>query len=162
MMSIESLKLIAVDVDGTLTDGNYYLDEKGNIHKNFHTRDSYALNQAKKDGFKILIITGATDCVHRQKFSDRYDFIDGSRDKFADLSKYLHANNIAWEDVAYIGDAENDYKCILEAGFSACPSDAIPEVVSHCVYASYCPAGKGAVYEIIRYIYSLRKMHWPM
>lgn len=161
-MSIESLKLIAVDVDGTLTDGNYYVDEKGLIHKNFHTRDSYALDRASKDGFKVLIITGATDDIHRHKFGYRYDTISGSRDKFVDLSKYLQVNDIAWKDVIYIGDAENDYKCILEAGFPACPSDAIPEVVDHSAYAANTPGGKGAVYEIIRYIYRLRKITWPL
>jgi 3-deoxy-D-manno-octulosonate 8-phosphate phosphatase (KDO 8-P phosphatase) len=161
-MSIESLKLIAVDVDGTLTDGNYYVGENGKIHKNFHTRDSYALNQAKNDGFKILIITGATDDIHREKFGYKYDVISGSRDKLVDLSKYLQANNMTWEDVAYIGDAENDYRCILEAGFPSCPSDAVPEVVEHSAYVANASGGKGAVYEIIRYIYKLRKMPWPM
>jgi len=161
-MSIESLKLIAVDVDGTLTDGNYYVDENGIIHKNFHTRDSYALDRAAKDGFTVLIITGAMDDIHRHKFSNRYNTITGSRDKLADLSRYLKVNGMKWEDVLYIGDAENDYRCILEAGFPACPSDAIPEVVSHSAYAANAPGGKGAVYEIIRYVYKLRKMPWPM
>ena len=49
-MSIESIKLIAIDVDGTLTDGNFYTNEAGDVYKNFFTRDINAMYKAKDAG----------------------------------------------------------------------------------------------------------------
>lgn len=161
-MSIDSIKLLAIDVDGTMTDGQFYVNETGIIFKNFHTRDMYAINRATKDGFKVIFVTGSSDRVIYAKVSKSYPVISRASDKFAELSKYIVEQGLSWEDVAYIGDAENDYKCIIEATFSACPSDAIPEILEHSVYSAHYKGGEGAVYDIIRYLYRLRKMEWPM
>ena len=91
-----------------------------------------------------------------------FHIISGSKNKFIDLSKYLVEEGLTWDDVAYIGDAENDYKCVLEASLSGCPSDAIPEIVEHSVYPTHAIGGKGAVYEFIRHLFKLKKMEWPL
>ena len=161
-MSIESIKLIAIDVDGTLTDGNFYTNEAGQIYKNFFTRDISAMYKAKDAGFKVIIITGSTDRVIYAKLGKNFHIISGSKNKFIDLSKYLVEEGLTWDDVAYIGDAENDYKCVLEASLSGCPSDAIPEIVEHSVYPTHAIGGKGAVYEFIRHLFKLKKMEWPL
>lgn len=162
-MSIDAVKLIAIDVDGTITDGNYLVAENGGLSKNFNTRDMHGIYRAAKDGFKIVIITGSTDrVIHAKMGKWGHTIISGSKDKFADLSKHLLDNELTWDNVAYIGDAENDYKCICEAAFSGCPSNAIPEVYEHAMYGAHAKAGDGAVYEIIRYFYRLRKLTWVM
>lgn len=159
-MAINEIKIICCDVDGTLTNGNFYMNEAGELFKNFHVRDMHALHKASKDGFSILFITGSVDRVIFAKVGKAFPIISGSKDKFVDLSKYIVEKGLTWENVAYIGDAENDYRCIMEAAFSACPSDAVSEVLEHSVYSAHCKGGEGAVYDIIRYIYRLRKMNW--
>jgi 3-deoxy-D-manno-octulosonate 8-phosphate phosphatase (KDO 8-P phosphatase) len=161
-MSIETVKLIAIDVDGTLTDGNYYINEAGDVYKNFFTRDMYAIDQAAKNGFQIVFLTGSRDRVIYAKVGKKYPILSGCDNKFVKLSEYIIENKLSWEEVAYIGDAENDYKCIVEAAFSGCPSDAVPEIIEHSVYSSHFSGGKGAVYDVIRYFYRLRRIPWAL
>ena len=40
------IKLILLDVDGTLTDGGIYRDETGNEIKKFNVKDGYAIVHA--------------------------------------------------------------------------------------------------------------------
>ena len=76
-MSIEAVKLIAIDVDGTLTDGNYYINEAGDLYKNFFTRDMYAIDQAAKNGFQIVFVTGSRDRVIYAKVGKKYPILSG-------------------------------------------------------------------------------------
>ena len=53
-----ALKLIVVDVDGTLTDSGIYYDENGNELKKFSTRDAAGFFASKVCGIKSMILTG--------------------------------------------------------------------------------------------------------
>jgi len=39
MDRFKRIKIVAIDVDGTLTDGKYYISNKGEVSKSFYTRD---------------------------------------------------------------------------------------------------------------------------
>lgn len=162
-MSIHQLKVIAMDLDGTITDGNYYVNENGGLFKNFNTKDMHAIYRASQNGFKVVIVTGATDHVVYAKLGRwGYKIISGSKDKVADLGNYLAENHYSWVDVAFIGDGENDYKVMQKAAFSACPSNAIPELLEDVSYVASAKGGEGAVYEIIRHIHKLRNIDWVL
>jgi len=53
------IKLILLDVDGTLTDGGIYLGNSGEELKKFNVKDGYAILNAQKLGIEFGIITGA-------------------------------------------------------------------------------------------------------
>ena len=53
------IKLILLDVDGTLTDGGIYLGNSGEELKKFNVKDGYAIVNAQKLGIEFGIITGA-------------------------------------------------------------------------------------------------------
>ncbi|MGB0405035.1 MAG: 3-deoxy-D-manno-octulosonate 8-phosphate phosphatase, partial [Fusobacterium sp.] len=57
------IKLIVLDVDGTLTDGKLYIDNLGNEMKSFDVKDGLAISQAIKQGLKVAIITGKTSNI---------------------------------------------------------------------------------------------------
>ena len=52
------LKLIVLDVDGTLTDAGIYYDENGNELKKFCTKDAAGIKAAMVMGIEIIVITG--------------------------------------------------------------------------------------------------------
>ena len=54
---IKKIKLVAVDVDGVLTDGGMYYSSKGDIMKKFHARDGMAVTLLKKNNIPTVIIT---------------------------------------------------------------------------------------------------------
>ena len=52
------IKLVLLDVDGTLTDGGIYRGNNGEELKRFNVKDGYAIVNAQKLGIEFGIITG--------------------------------------------------------------------------------------------------------
>ena len=52
------VRLLALDVDGVLTDGRLYFDRHGNELKVFHTRDGLGLRVLQRHGVTVALITG--------------------------------------------------------------------------------------------------------
>ena len=118
------IKLLAMDVDGTLTDGRIYIGPEGEVMKAFDVKDGYGIVQFKKNGGIPVIITG-----RQSKIVDQY--------------------GLTSEEVAYIGDDLNDLECLNYAGLSACPADAVQSVKEKVDYICRCVGGNGAVREFI-------------
>ena len=55
---LKDIKLIIIDVDGTLTDSGIYYDETGNELKRFSTRDAAGFFAARAAQIKTMILTG--------------------------------------------------------------------------------------------------------
>ena len=56
------IKMLVMDVDGTLTDGKIYIGENGEVMKAFNVKDGYGIVMAKKQGILPVIITGIIPC----------------------------------------------------------------------------------------------------
>jgi 3-deoxy-D-manno-octulosonate 8-phosphate phosphatase (KDO 8-P phosphatase) len=56
---LKTVKLLALDVDGTLTDGGLYLSESGESLKRFHAQDGLGIVLAAHVGLEIVWITGS-------------------------------------------------------------------------------------------------------
>ena len=48
------IKLVLLDVDGTLTDGGVYHGNDGNVTKKFNVKDGYIIVNARKIGIDFL------------------------------------------------------------------------------------------------------------
>ncbi len=70
---------------------------------------------------------------------------------------YLKAVDLDWDQVAYMGDAENDLPCMKKALFTGCPSDAIEEAKENATYPSDHNGGHGAVHDFCMHILEQRK-----
>lgn len=148
------IKLVVLDVDGTLTDGKLYIDNMGNEMKAFDVKDGLAISQAVKQGIKFAIITGKTSKIVERRGTELgiQDIIQGSSDKVGDLKKILEKYNFTFEDTAYIGDDLIDLKAMSLCGFSACPKDSVEEIIKISDFVSSKNGGCGAVREILEYI----------
>jgi len=147
-----SIKIFAVDVDSTLSDGIYNVDEDGKISKNFYTRDFDALRQLSEAGIHIVILTSSDDSVILQKCKSLSFCVDvhvGIIHKKAKMDEILQSHlDTSWDNVACIGDAENDIECLKAAGFSGCPSDAIEELNPDIGQAIHNHVMEHAQYEV--------------
>lgn len=148
------IKLVVLDVDGTLTDGKLYIDNFGNEMKAFDVKDGLAISQSIKAGIKFAIITGKTSKIVERRGTELgiTDIIQGSRDKIKDLEKILKKYNITYEETAYIGDDLIDLKPMKLCGFSACPKDSVEEIIEISDFVSSKNGGNGAVREILEKI----------
>ena len=171
MSIFNKIKLVCFDVDGTLTDGIYQISvtQKGEsiVSKSFHTRDFSGIEQLLRHDINVLIMTNSDDDVILKRvhgllyYSDfwteeyRYNRLMLLRaviDKRSRLTDLLLDKGMGWDNLAYMGDAENDFECLKLAALSGCPADAIDEVKNLAMYPSDFNGGKGAVYDFCKYI----------
>ena len=160
----KNIKLVCVDVDGTLTDGQYMVSSDDKVLKTFYTRDFYGLEILQSEDIHIAIVTSSKDdCILAKVMhlpmpaKAHMRLYTNIQQKKIHVGGIIIAMKIGWENVAYVGDAENDLECLKSAGISACPSDAIDEVRASVDFLSKFAGGKGCVYDFSKYLLSLRK-----
>ena len=151
---MKDIKFLVLDVDGTLTDGKIYVDDKDNSFKAFNVKDGFALVNWLKLGGEVAILTGKKSNIVERRAKElgiKY-IIQGSKNKKQDLKNLLKELNITFENVAYMGDDLNDLGVMKSVGFSACPKDSVQEVLEISNFISTKIGGDGAVREFLEYI----------
>jgi 3-deoxy-D-manno-octulosonate 8-phosphate phosphatase (KDO 8-P phosphatase) len=154
------IKLLALDVDGVLTDGKIYLSDNGSESKCFCTRDGIGLKMLLKNGIEVAIITGrySKALEHRMnQLGVKYVF-QNQEDKtiaFAAIKKSLKLKN---EQVAYIGDDSPDIPVLQEVGLSITVFDAHESVYKEVDYITTQAGGVGAVREVCDLILTAKKL----
>lgn len=151
---VKDIKLLVIDVDGTMTDGSIYYDEHGNEWKKFNTKDAAGFFAAKDAGIEIMVLTGRACAATERRMEElRVDHLfQGVRDKAAFLAGFMQEHGLNREDVAYIGDDVNDLVSMDLAGYVMCPADACREVQAIADYVSPVPGGYGAVRDAIEHM----------
>jgi len=149
------IRLLIMDVDGTLTDGKVYLSDTGEMFKAFDIKDGYGIKHILPQAtIRAAIITGRTSkmVALRAKelgVNDLYQGIDTKVDILKELKEKLH---LEYSQIAYIGDDLNDLPVMKTVGLSACPSDAVLAVKRQCNYVCQAMGGHGAVREFIEWL----------
>lgn len=151
---MENIKILVLDVDGTLTDGKLYMDDKDNALKAFNVRDGFAIVNWLKLGGEVAIITGKSSNIVERRAKElgiKY-VVQGSKNKTQDLKKILERLNLSFENVAYMGDDLNDIGLMKKIALPACPHDAVLEVLEICKFISNKNGGEGAVRDLLEHI----------
>ena len=152
---MSKIKLLVMDVDGTVTDGKIYMGNNGEVMKAFDVKDGCGIKDILPTlGIVPVIITGRTSKIveNRAKEIGITELHQGVRDKLTILKEVAEKYNASPDEIAYIGDDINDLECIEYCGFTACPADAVEKVKLICHYISSSKAGQGAVRDIIERI----------
>ena len=146
------IRMLVLDVDGVLTDGSLHYSPGGEEVKQFSVRDGLAIRMLLEAGITVAIITGRSSQALTMRCTDLgLDpelVIQGSGNKRADLVRLMKELGLSGPEVAVMGDDLPDLPMIEMAGCSACPSDAVPEVIAACDVVCGAPGGRGAVREL--------------
>ena len=152
------LKLLALDVDGVLTDGKIFYSENGEELKAFNVKDGLGLKQLLRAGIEIAIIT-ARNSKSVEKRSEELGIQrikQGVKNKRHALTKLCDELKIRIDECAFMGDDLPDIEAMACAGVSMTVADAAPEVIDLADWISSRSGGQGAVREacdmILRYI----------
>jgi YrbI family 3-deoxy-D-manno-octulosonate 8-phosphate phosphatase len=158
------VRLVAMDVDGVLTDAGMYYTETGDELKKFNTRDGMGVALAREAGLKTAILTReVTKIVERRGVKMRIDHVFiGVTDKLACMRELLGELGLTLEQVAYIGDDVNDYELLCHVGLAAAVRDAsrLPKSVAHLI--TEAKGGEGAVRELCELILEAQREHLPV
>lgn len=146
------LGLLAMDIDGVLTDGGMYYSQSGDEFKKFNTRDGLAIRNFVLAGNKAAFISsGINENIIRRRaelLGVQYVYV-GTWDKAGILEKWCEELGISMQNVAYIGDDLNDLPVFEKAGFSFCPADAAQEIKNKATIVLSKKGGDGCVREMI-------------
>jgi 3-deoxy-D-manno-octulosonate 8-phosphate phosphatase (KDO 8-P phosphatase) len=155
---LTKIKMLVMDVDGTLTDGKIYVGENGEVFKAFNVKDGYRLININKYNIIPVIITGKKSEILVKRTSELKieEVHQGVEDKLKVLNEVINRYQLTYENVAYIGDDVNDIDCMKVCHLKACPADAIDEVFEVVDYICKTNGGKGAVREFIDLIIKTR------
>jgi 3-deoxy-D-manno-octulosonate 8-phosphate phosphatase (KDO 8-P phosphatase) len=144
------------DIDGVLTDGSILALESGEQPRTFNVRDGYGINRALKMGYRIAIISAQNQVGVRRRLEYlgvRDIFIGASPDgKLAIYDKYLRDNNLTESEIVYMGDDIPDLEVMERGALSACPADAVDEILAVADYVSPRTGGHGAVRDLIEQV----------
>jgi YrbI family 3-deoxy-D-manno-octulosonate 8-phosphate phosphatase len=152
------VRLLAMDVDGTLTDGTLFYTEEGHAMKSFFVRDGMGIVLLHRIGIRTALISSETSPIlttRAKKLGIHHTFL-GCVHKDLVLKELAQKENLSLEQIAYIGDDINDISALKIAGISCCPSDAHPDVKGIVDYIAPSPGGKGAVRDICDAILALK------
>lgn len=159
-MKKNKIKLLVMDVDGTLTNGEITFNDLGVESKNFNVKDGYGIGViAPKNGIICAIITGRKSNIVKVRCEEigikyLYQQVD---DKCKCLKELAHSLNVSLNEIAYIGDDLNDLNAMSLCGLKGCPNDAVQEVKNNVNYISNLNGGQGAVRDFIEFIINNNK-----
>lgn len=159
MPDYQRIKLVVLDVDGTLTDGGIYYDSRGNEMKRFDVKDGLGIKVGLAAGLEFAILTGRESPMVERRVKELgiQHLMSGVQVKYPALEQLLAELNLSPTEVCYIGDDLNDLECMEHVGFAACPADAVKAVKSICDYVGTIPGGHGAVRESLEYLLTQRE-----
>ena len=145
-------KLIALDIDGVMTDGGMIVNSDGTEAKKFNTKDGMAIKKALKQGVEVGFISSGKNIDLIRYRADmlgvKHVWV-GSGEKLDVLNEWCKKLNISLSQVAYIGDDINDMAVLKNVGLPACPSDAVPAVKDVCSHILIRKGGDGCVRELV-------------
>ena len=152
--NLEKIKIVILDVDGTMTDGKISYDNNRIETKSFDVKDGMAIAQAIKYGIKVAIITGRTSKIVEYRASELgiTDIYQGVENKIATLDGLLEKYSYNYENVAYMGDDINDIPAMIRASYVGITADAVSDVEEFAHFKSRYNGGYGAVREFVETI----------
>lgn len=142
------------DVDGVLTDNKVLVMENGDVVRNVHSKDGYAIQLAIKKGYRLVILSGGNNVAVKNLLSKtgvQHLFIN-QHDKLQCYKDFINENNLSDEEVLYMGDDLPDYEVMSRVGVAACPNDSASEIKALSIYISPKNGGQGCVRDIIEQV----------
>ena len=145
-----TLRAIAFDVDGVLTDGTLIWSSTGEESKRFSFTDIMGVSLLRRLGIRMALISGEpSPLVDLYAKKMHIPFVQkGTRDKATALREFSAKFDIPLERTCFFGDDVNDLFAMEIAGLCACPSNAAEEVRTYVAehgFVSTQPGGHGAV-----------------
>lgn len=152
----QSIRLLCLDVDGVLTDGGLWIDDRGREFKRFDVRDGLGVRRWIESGGEIAAITGRPGASVRHRLGelgvDR--LVTASGDKVAAVQRLLAELGLDWSETAMIGDDLPDLPVLERCALGIAVADAVDEVKAAAEWTTSRSGGRGAVREAIERLLS--------
>jgi 3-deoxy-D-manno-octulosonate 8-phosphate phosphatase (KDO 8-P phosphatase) len=152
------IRMLVLDVDGVLTDGRLYFDNRGNEMKAFYTRDGLGMRALQSHGIILALITGRQSEIvtHRAAQLGVELVYQGRNDKLNAFNELLSETGVDEQQICYAGDDWIDIPVLDRVGLAVTVADADAVVKSRVHWVTSRSGGYGAVREICDLILAAR------
>lgn len=147
LRDLPDIRLLVLDVDGTLTDGRIAMGDEGEVCKFFSVKDGLGLQMLAAAGIRLAVITGRRSRIVERRVAELPidHLVQGCSNKPAALKELCIGLGIPLAETAFMGDDLNDLAAMVLCGLSACPADAARDVWDAADYVADAEGGRGAV-----------------
>ncbi|HSV27744.1 MAG TPA: HAD-IIIA family hydrolase [Sedimentisphaerales bacterium] len=151
---LADILLLAMDVDGVLTDGTVIIHHDGTESKRFSLLDGHGIKLWRSAGLEMAWISGrASDATRRRAEQLGVALVfENAAAKLPVLEQLLKTTRLDAAQVAYIGDDLIDLPILRSVGLAVAVPDAVDEVRAAADYVTTRRGGSGAVRETIEHI----------
>ncbi len=162
------IKVLLMDVDGTMTDGSVTLLSQSDGTtleiKTFDAHDGQGLTLAQSAGLRTGCITGRESAALLRRAQEmKMEFIYMKQPlKMPAYEEILRKAGVPDSAVAYIGDDLPDLFIMRRVGLAVAVGDAVPEVKKAAHYTTKALAGHGAVRETVELVLKSKKIWTEM
>lgn len=153
-----SVQLLAMDVDGVLTDGSLYFAASGDELKAFSILDGQGLRLIQKQGLITAFITGRNSQLTENRARNlNIDYLIQDRtDKLTALRELSERTSVPVEAMAYVGDDLPDLAAIETAGVGISVPNGCAAVRAAAQWCTTVPGGQGAIREVCEWLLTCR------
>lgn len=145
-----AIRLVALDVDGTLTDGQLWFGSDGAEVKAFSVLDGMGLKLLRDNGIEVALITARQSRVVQLRARELglVHVHQGSHDKLVTLREVCDTLGLSLDQAAFMGDDLPDLPAMHAAGLAVAPANAHPCVAARVHWQTQARGGHGAVREL--------------
>lgn len=155
---LRHLKLVATDIDGTLTDGSIYLSKWGELLKQFNAQDGFGISLASANDLRIAFITGRDSPLVERRAGELgvEDVYLGCLDKVGALRELAAKYGLGMDQLGFVGDDLPDAATFQHVGVGIAVASATAETRQKADLVTERPGGGGALREAIERVFEAR------
>jgi 3-deoxy-D-manno-octulosonate 8-phosphate phosphatase (KDO 8-P phosphatase) len=162
----KKVKLVGLDIDGTMTDGGIYLGAvktaDGNQPfelKRYDIQDGLGIAFLRSAGIKVVIVTKrSSESVRMRAAELDIDGVaqDAKAQKITMWRKLLARHRIDEHEAAFVGDDIPDLAIMQSVGLAVAVGNAVPEILEHADVKLTRRGGAGAIREFTELLLKAR------
>lgn len=153
------IRVLALDIDGVLTDGTFLLSTTGDEQKRLSLRDLDAAVRARRAGLTVLLVTGESGPMV-QAIAKRLQadcVLESAKEKLTVLRDWLAKTGLGFSEVCYLGDADRDAELLRAVGLGLAPADASEMARRSARFTLRSRGGHAAVEEALTLVEGLNR-----
>lgn len=156
---LKRVRLLSLDVDGTLTDGSLLYDADGGVMRTFNVRDGVGIQRLMAAGIEVALISAgrAGAIQHRAEHLGIRHVHTSVHDKLETLADVAGMLGLGLDEVGHVGDDINDLPVLEAVGAPITVADGVDAAKRAAIYVASRDGGKGAVREVAELLLALKE-----
>ena len=148
---LKSIKLVAMDFDGVLTDGGIYLGNENLSFRKFNTKDGMGIKILQSLSIKLAIISGSNSMIINRRADNLGIKIikKAVKNKGKALENIQNKYSINKEETLFLGDDVNDLSVIPKVKLFFTPLDGHISCKKKANFIGNSKGGNGFLREVI-------------